>query len=105
MISRVTVLLPFVPLIETIGIRRSASRIQPGGIALAASIRARQRSSSRACVPVRRAVRTGDTFRSSRARAASAMAWARSAPDHGNVTIQCPGSDDRWTAVPPRPSP
>ena len=80
---RVTVLLPFVPLIETIGTRRSASRIQPGGVALASSIRARQRSRRRSWVPVSRAVRAGDTFRSPSASAASAIAWARSAPAHG----------------------
>ena len=32
MISRVTVVLPFVPEIETAGTRRSASRIQDGGV-------------------------------------------------------------------------
>jgi hypothetical protein len=39
--SRVTVLLPFVPEIDTIGMRRSASRIQDGGVARALSIRSR----------------------------------------------------------------
>ena len=34
--SRVTVLLPFVPLIETTGIRRSVSRIHSGGVVRAA---------------------------------------------------------------------
>ena len=29
------------------------------------------------------------------------MVRARSSPVHGNVTIQCPGSDERWTATPP----
>ena len=105
LISRVTVLLPLVPLIDTIGIRRSASRIHDGGVVLAASIRADHRSTSRVWEPVRRAVGAGETLRSVRARAASTIARVRSAPDHGKVTIQCPGSDDRWTARPPRPSP
>ena len=47
----------------------------------------------------------GATSRSVSATAASAIDWARSAPVHGNVTIQWPGSDERWTATPPRPSP
>ena len=50
-------------------------------------------------------LRDGDTSRSARARAASVRRRARSSPDHGNVTIQWPGSDERWTATPPRPSP
>ena len=86
--SRVTVLLPFVPLIDTIGIVRSTSRIHGGGVVLASSIRLRQRSSERAWLPVSRAVRIGDTLRSVSASAASAIARARSAPVHGNVTIQ-----------------
>ena len=45
MISRVTVLLPLVPEIETIGMRRSASRIQVGGVARAAAMRSVQRAS------------------------------------------------------------
>ena len=49
MISRVTVLLPFVPVIETTGIRRSASRIHAGGVVRASAIRAAQRASSRSC--------------------------------------------------------
>ena len=61
-IRRVTVLLPLVPEMETIGIRRSASRIQVGGVARASSRRAVQRASSRrlaagqACRPRRRDV-------------------------------------------------
>ena len=43
--------------------------------------------------------------RSASASAASAMTCARSAPRHGTVTIQCPGSDERWTRRPPGPSP
>jgi hypothetical protein len=81
--SRVTVLLPFVPLIETIGTRRSSSRIQAGGVALAAAIRAVQRASRRSWCPVSRAVLDGDTSRSDSASAASAMARARSAPVQG----------------------
>jgi hypothetical protein len=104
-ISRVTVLLPFVPVIETTGIRRSASRIQAGGVVRASPIRALQRASWRSCDPVSRARRAGETSRSARAIAASAIVWARSAPVHGNVTIQWPGSDERWTATPPVPSP
>ena len=41
--SRVTVLLPLVPEIETTGIARSTSRIQVGGEVPAASIRSDQR--------------------------------------------------------------
>ncbi len=81
--SRVTVLLPFVPLIDTIGIRRSASRIQDGGVTRASPIRTAQRSRWRACDPVSRAPRAGEAFASARAMAASAIACARSAPDHG----------------------
>ena len=51
MTSRVTVLLPFVPVIETTGIRRSASRIQDGGVARASAIFADQRASIRSCEP------------------------------------------------------
>ncbi len=97
--SRVTVLLPFVPEIDTIGTRRSASRIHDGGVVPASAIRSVQRASSRSCAPVRWAVRDGETSRSERARAASAIVRARSAPRHGKVTIQCPGSDERWTAA------
>ncbi len=46
MISRVTVLLPLVPEIDTIGTRRSASRTHSGGVARAASMRSVQRASS-----------------------------------------------------------
>ena len=105
LISRVVVLLPFVPLIDTIGIRRSASRIQVGGRRSASSIRADQRPSRRAWPPVRRAVRAGDALRSVRATAASAIARVRPAADHGAVRIQWPGSEERWTANPARPSP
>ena len=65
-------------------------------------------SSGRAAAPGRRSggrCRDGDTSRSASASAASVRASARSAPTHGKVTIQCPGSDERWTARPPRPSP
>ena len=105
-ISRVTVLLPLVPEIDTIGIRRSASRSHVGGVVRAACDRAR--SSARAAAPGRRSagrVRDGETSRSASASAASVIVWARSAPVHGKVTIQWPGSDERWTASPPRPSP
>ena len=51
--SRVTVLLPFVPEIDTIGIVRSASRIHDGGVVPASAIRAVQRASSRSWAPVR----------------------------------------------------
>ena len=102
--SLVTVLLPFVPVIDTTGSRRSAFRIHAGGVVREALIRSVQRSSRRSWAPVRRVRRAGDTSRSERARAASAIVWARSAPIHGNVTIQCPGSDERWTTTPARPS-
>ena len=72
MISRVTVLLPFVPEIETTGTRRSASRIHAGGVARAPAIRSVQRASEPllgAGQP--RACRDGETSRSARASAAS----------------------------------
>ena len=46
---------------------------------------------TRSCEPVRRARRAGETSRSARASAASAIVCARSAPCHGKVTIQWPG--------------
>ena len=103
-IRRVTVDLPLVPEMETIGIFRSASRIQVGGDAVASAMRSDQRVTRRSWAPVRRAVREADTSRSARASAASVRIRARSSPRHGKVTIQCPGSDDRWTARPARPS-
>ncbi len=103
--SRETVDLPFVPEIEIAGIRRSASRIHGGGEVRAAAIRSVHLVSRRSCAPVSRAVRDGETSRSARARAASVRVRARSSPTHGNVTIQCPGSDERWTTTPERPSP
>ena len=104
-ISRVTVDLPLVPEIETIGTRRSASRIHVGGVVPAAAIRSLQRVESRSWAPVNCAVRDGETSRSARAMAASVRTRARSSPLHGNVMIQWPGSDERWTARPARPSP
>ncbi len=104
-ISRVTVDLPLVPEIETIGTRRSASRIHVGGAVPAAAIRSLQRVQSRSWAPVNCAVRDGETSRSARAMAASVRTRARSSPLHGNVMIQWPGSDERWTARPARPSP
>ena len=103
--SRVTVLLPLVPEIDTAGTRRSASRTHSGGVARAPAMRSVQRATRRSWAPVRCAVRDGETSRSASARAASVRLIARSAPTHGKVTIQCPGSDERWTASPPRPSP
>ena len=91
-ISRVTVLLPFVPEIETTGIRRSASRIQVGGVVRASAIRSVQRASEpllarrsagRSATATRRA-------RPGRGRPRSSVR-ARSAPAHGKVTIQWPG--------------
>ena len=100
--SRVTVDLPLVPVIETIGIRRSASRIHDGGVARAAAIRSRPRVEDQRCwVPVRRTRRPGATDRSARSNAASAMSRDRSAPAHGQVTIQRPASDARWTITGP----
>ena len=104
-VSRVTVLLPFVPVIETTGTRRSASRIQAGGVARASAMGASARATDRAWPGVSVARRPGGTSFSLSANAASAIDRARSAPVHGNVTIQWPGSDERWTASPPRPSP
>ena len=71
MISRVTVVLPFVPEIETIGRRRSASRIQRAASRGASAIRSVQRARRRSWAPVRCAVRDGETSRSARASAAS----------------------------------
>ena len=97
-ISRVTVVLPFVPVIETIGIRRSASRIHAGGVVRGAGDRARpageqprpgRRSGGRAGPARRRARRARTPPRR--------CVRARSAPRHGKVTIQWPGSDERWT--------
>ena len=105
MISRVTVLLPLVPETDTIGTVRSRSRIHSGGVARAAAMRSDQRATWRSWAPVRWAWRDDDTSRSARASAASVSVNARSAPTHGKVTIQWPGSDERWTATPPRPSP
>src|SRR5260221_14604677 len=94
-IRRVTVLFALVPEIETIGTCRSASRIQVGGVALDSARRALQRAKSRTWPPVRWADRDGDTSRVASASAASATGSARSAPIHGNVTIQGPGSEER----------
>ena len=104
--SRVTVLLPLVPEIDTIGIAPvgvadPCRRRRPAPPRCARSSGSRRRS----CAPVSRAVRDGETSRSARASAASVRVCARSAPIHGKVTIQWPGSDERWTASPPRPSP
>ena len=49
--SRVTVDLPLVPVMDTTGMRRSASRIQDGGVAPAAAMRASQPATRRAWVP------------------------------------------------------
>ena len=102
-ISRVTVLLPLVPETDTIGTVRSRSRTHSGGVARAAAMRSAQRVTWRSWAPVRWACRDDDTSRSARASAASVRVSARSAPTHGKVTIQCPGSDERWTATPPGP--
>ena len=77
---RVTVLLPFVPVIEIAVIRRSASRTQAGGVVRAAAIRSIQRATIRSWLPVRRARFADETSRSVRASAASAIVRARSAP-------------------------
>lgn len=102
--SLLVVLFPFVPLIDTIGIRRSASRSQLGGEPRAPAIRSFQRARIRVWPPVSRAERVADTSRSARWNAASAISRARSDRLHGKVRIQCPGSDERWAAVPSRPS-
>ena len=78
-ISRVTVLLPLVPEIDTIGTRRSASRIHVGGVVRGLGDPLRPARSSRSCAPVRLgASRDGETSRSARARAASVSVRARS---------------------------
>ncbi len=66
MISRVTVDLPLVPVIEIAGIRRSSSRIHDGGVARAPAIRSCQRSTIRGWVPVSRVRRAGETLREAR---------------------------------------
>ena len=96
-IRRVTVLLPFVPVIETTGIFRSASRIQAGGVVRASAIVADQRATARVLGTGQPRAPRRRHSRSVSATAASAIEWARSAPVHGNVTIQWPGSDERWT--------
>ena len=98
MISRVTVLLPFVPEIETIGTRRSASRIQAGGVVRASAIRSVQRveqallGAGELGGPRRRDVALGQRQRGLGDRPAPAPRRAT-----GTVTIQWPGSDERWT--------
>ena len=89
--SRVTVLLPFVPLMLTIGIRRSASRIQVGGASDAPAIRRCAARASRDWAPVSVARRAGDTSRSARPNAASAMARPRSTPRHRPGDDPVPG--------------
>ena len=105
MISRVTVDLPFVPVMDTTGIVRSASRIQGGGVARASAMRASHAATWRACVPVRRTRRADDTDRRARSTDASATSLARSAPHHGQVTTQRPVSDARWASTGPPCSP
>ena len=73
MISRVTVLLPFVPVIETTGIRRSASRIHVGGVERASAIRGVHRASRRSWAPVSRARTDGRHVAFGQGEAASAM--------------------------------
>ncbi len=102
--SRVTVLFPLVPLMLTIGVRRSVSRIQVGPAGDAVAIALVWRSRSRDCAPVSVARRAGETSRSASANAASAMARPRSTDAIGQVTIQCPGSEVRWTTSPAVPS-
>ena len=89
MISRVTVLLPFVPETDTIGMRRSASRIHSGGVVRAASIRSVQRASSRSWAPVSWAVRDGETSRSASASAASlsGLGTLRADPREGDDPV------------------
>jgi hypothetical protein len=103
-ISRVVVDLPFVPLTETIGIRRSASRIHAGGTSSPSAILAFHRSNARAWPGVNRALPSGETSRSASATAASAIAWALPDRCHGHSTIQCPGSELRCTTTGPVPS-
>jgi hypothetical protein len=103
--SRVTVDLPLVPVMDTTGIVRSASRIHAGGVARASVIRASQPATQRAWVPVRRTRRAADTERAARSTAASATRRARSAPHHGQVMTQRPASDARWTSTGPPCSP
>ena len=102
---RVTVDLPLVPVIETTGMRLASSRIHDGGVAEAAAIRSVQRATTLAWVFVRRTLRAGETDRAARSQAASAMSRARSAPLHGQVTIQRPSSDARCTSHGPACSP
>ena len=103
-ISRVVVDFPLVPEIEMMGIWRSALRIHGGGDVEARWIRSIQCIRRRSWDPVRWARRAGVAARSVSATEASAIRRARSAPTHGHVTIQCPGSDDRWARIPPTPS-
>ena len=106
-ISRVTVLLPFVPDTDTIGMRRSASRIQVGGVASrlgppgcpAIEQRAAWASSAGR-------VRDGETSRSASATAASAMVRGalRADPREGDDPVAGIGRP-MDAPGPPRPSP
>ena len=99
-ISRVTVLLPFVPEIEMTGTRRSASRTQVGGAVPSLGDACRPAgqqallAAGQLCGPRRRHVALGERHRGLRDGPRALLA------DHGYVTIQCPGSEDRWTPTP-----
>ena len=82
-----TVLLPFVPLIDTIGIRRSSSRSHGGGVVRASAIREDHRATARSWWPVSWAVRDGDTSRSASARAASATCPLLAGPREGDDPV------------------
>jgi hypothetical protein len=102
-ISRVTVLFPFVPEIDTIGVDRRVA--QPfGGVFRAASIRSVQRATSRSCAP---SAALGDrryvALREGQRRLGQGLRPFGPGPREGHDPV--PGSDERWTARPRRPSP
>ena len=101
--SRVTVDLPLVPVIEIdrhppVGVADPGRRRGAGAARSAASQPATQRclgvGHPDPCDPAA-------TDRLARSTAASAISRARSAPAHGQVTIQRPVSDARWTSTGP----
>ena len=106
LIIRVVVLLPFVPLIEMIGIRRSASRIQAGGVAVAVLDPGRPASeqaglaAGQAGGPGRRDVALDQAEGGLRDRPGPA---GRASTERSRSSG--PGSDERWTARPARPWP
>ena len=79
---------------------------RPAASPAPSAIRSDQRASSRSWAPVRWArPRRRDVALGEGERRLGQRSGRAPRPTHGNVTIQWPGSDERWTATPPRPSP